>query len=248
MHQIKNESDNINEFFAIQNVDAKYIAARIIRLLVREVNKHKLDYGSLRYIYRRVREKTDLVKPQKPKKLYQLPKREEIEKFFSVIDDPIHKLMFEFLIGTGVREAELCNIDVNKINFQNNTIFITGKGKKDRLILISDSLKAKLQIYLSNRNNRYLFESNRGTKFSTRRIQQLCAHYKFRSNLEDIPLTPHTFRHLYNTRLAEAGVSKETRALLSGHSNQATQDIYTHLSVGGAIAVDILEKLSKLGL
>jgi site-specific recombinase XerD len=113
---------------------------------------------------------------------------------------------------------------------------------------MSDVLKSKIQIYLSNRHNRYLFESNRGTRFSTRRIQQLTSHYKFRANIDGPQLTPHTFRHLYNTRLAEAGVSKETRALLAGHSNSNTQDIYTHLSVGGQIATDILKKLSELGL
>jgi integrase/recombinase XerD len=156
--------------------------------------------------------------------------------------------MFEFLMGTGVREAELCSIEVSKINFQTNTIFITGKGKKDRLILMSDVLKSKIQIYLSNRNNRYLFESNRSTKYSTRRIQQLCAHFRFRADLNSVQLTPHTFRHIYNTRLAESGVSKETRALLAGHSNSNTQDIYTHLSVGGLMATDILKKLSELGL
>jgi site-specific recombinase XerD len=44
---------------------------------------------------------------------------------------------------------------------------------------------------------------------------------------------PHTFRHKYFTLLAEQNISKETRMLIAGHTNEKTQDIYTHLSIGG---------------
>jgi len=163
-----------------------------------------------------------------------------------VIDDPTHYLLFEVLAGTGMREAELCGLQVSKIDFSKNTAHITGKGNKDRLILFSDRLKIKIQLYLSNRNLRYLFESNRGTKYSTRRIQQLCAHYKFRSGIQR-NLTPHVFRHLLATRLSECGVNIESRKILFGHSSNRSQEIYTHLGING-MTQEILGKLEQLGL
>lgn len=246
MSNSNDESQNFRGDFDARFVPTNKIIGRIIRVLIREVNKHKLDHGSLRYIYRQVRERCELTVQRKPKKLYQLPTQTDVEKFFSVIEDPVHQLLFEVLLGTGLREAELCNLRVEKINFQNNTVFITGKGNKDRMILISDRLKEKIKLYLSNRNNRYLFESIRGTKFSTRRIQQICAEYKELTGI-DKSLSPHTFRHIFNTRLAEAGVSKEYRALLSGHSSDRSQEIYTHLGIAG-IAPEILKTLEQLGL
>ena len=49
------------------------------------------------------------------------------------------------------------------------------------------------------------------------------------------------------TRLSESGVSKEHRMMLAGHASEATQDIYTHLGVGG-IKTDILKVLNDLNL
>jgi len=235
-----------DDFFNVNIADAKLIVPRIIRGLIRDVNLHKLDHGTLRYIYRQVIERCELSVPQVPKRLYRLPTQEDLDRFFAVIDDPVHRLIFEVLSGTGLREAELCKLVVSKIDFQKNTALVNGKGNKDRLVILSERLKQKVMLYLANRDNRYLFESNRGTKFSTRRIQQICAHYRCRADLE-VPLTPHTFRHLFNTRLAEAGVSKEYRKLLAGHSSDASQDIYTHLGLAG-ISTEILSTLEKLGL
>ena len=246
MFDTNSNATNLNENFASRNADAKFMVARMIRILTREVNRNKWDHGTLQYIYRRVREKAELVIEKKPKKLYQLPTQKMLDQFFEAIDDPVHTLLFETLLSTGMREAELCKLEVCKIDFNKNTAFITGKGNKDRLILLSERLKEKIRLYLSNRNNRYLFESNRGTRYSTRRIQQICAHYKFRAGIS-AQLTPHTFRHLFNTRLAEAGVSKEYRKLLSGHASDRSQDIYTHLGLAG-IAPEILKKLEELGL
>ncbi|MBK9324749.1 MAG: tyrosine-type recombinase/integrase [Bdellovibrionaceae bacterium] len=64
-------------------------------------------------------------------------------------------------------------------------------------------------------------------------MQQLCEKYRKITEIEK-DLTCHTFRHIWNTKLAEAGVSREGREILAGHSKgSATQDIYTHMGVGG---------------
>lgn len=97
-------------------------------------------------------------------------------------------------------------------------------------------------MYLNQKKRRYLFESNRHTRFSPRRIEQLCRQYKDASSIEKT-LTPHTFRHIWNTRLAEAGVSREHREMLAGHAKGSkSQDIYTHLGLAG-IKKDIVSIL-----
>lgn len=232
--------------FAIQNEDTKYISARLIRMLVLATNRHKLDYGSLRYIHRQVIRRTKLDIPRKPKRLYDLPTSEELEGFFSAISDAQEKLIFLVLENTGIRVAELCSIEVTKIDFQSMTILITGKGNKDRIIQMTSTLADKILLFLSGRNHRYLFETKLGTRYSTRRVEQLCQKFKNEAKIQK-KLSPHSFRHLFFSRLAEIGVSPDIRAMMAGHSDTKTQDIYTHIGLAGSkdLIIEALEKMES---
>jgi integrase len=231
---MKKSQDNVESLldFVDQNSHAKSDIQKCIKYLTREVNKQKLNYGQLRYIFRAVRENCQIEVTKDKKSLYELPQADDLKAFYSQIKNPIHKLIFQFLQSTGLRVSELCKLEIKHINFEQNIILIKdGKGKKDRSVPFGNKLKEKVQLYLEHRNNRYLFESNRNSKYSTRRIEQICEKYLNSSKLE-VGITPHTFRHLYFSFLAEHKVSKEHRMLIAGHSNEKTQEIYTHLTLG----------------
>ncbi len=235
-----------DENFADQNQPAKSPIQMLIKKITKETNRHKLNYQQLKYIFRAVRNNCQIQIPNRSaRKLRELPTRDEIKAFYAVIANPLHKLIFETLEGTGLRVSELCGLMVHRIDFTSNLVFISeGKGKKDRVAIIGNLLLEKIKIYLSNRRNKFLYETNRNTKFSPRRIEQLCSDYKSLAGITK-DLTPHTFRHIWNTRLAEAGVSEERRAILAGHENIETQKIYTHLS-GAAIKDEILPILDGI--
>lgn len=202
---------------------------QLVKLIAREVNRHKLSYEQLRRIFRDVRTRCRIEAPSYKNKLIELPTNADLERFFSTISDPLHKLLFQVLLGTGLRVSELCSLEVARIDFSNNTAFI--KGGKDRVIVFGNHLKESLKLYLSGRNNRYLFESVNRTKFSSRRIQQIAKVYSEKSGVK---INPHLLRHLFATKLAEAGLSEDQRAILCGHSpNSNAQQIYTHLSLAG---------------
>jgi len=151
------------------------------------VNKHKLDYHQLKYVFKAVRAKCEVAVPRTKKSLIELPTNEELESFFKTIKNPIHTLLFETLLNTGLRIAELCALEVRRIDIEKNTVLvIDGKGGKDRTTVFGNRLKEKLQIYLQGKNNRYLFESERNTKFSTRRIQQICEKYTKQSGIAPV--------------------------------------------------------------
>ena len=215
---------------------------------MRTANRHKLDYAQLKYVFREVRRRCSIEVPNPgARRLVELPNAEELARFYRVIENPIHKLIFETLEDTGLRVSELCGLLVARIDFKTNLIFVSqGKGKKDRITVIGNHLKEKLRIYLEGRPNRYLFESVRHTKFTSRRIEQICKLYRNQSSIEK-DLTPHTFRHLWNTSLAMAGLSEERRALLAGHDGEDTQKIYTHLSAGGFKdeVIEILDRVAS---
>lgn len=208
--------ENVHDFVD-QISNTKSHIQRCIKLLIKETNKHKLDYGQLRYIFRRVREECGIEVKENKKSLYELPNREQMDSFYSVIHNPIHKLMFEFLEGTGLRVSELCKLEICRIDFEQNLIFVKeGKGKNDRVVPFGNKLKDKLKIYLSGRKNRYLFESNRNSMFTTIRIEQICEEHYLESRC-NVRVIPHNFRHSYFSFWALNKVSKENRMLIVGH-------------------------------
>lgn len=228
--------------------EAKSHLRSLIKKISREVRHHEISYPQLKYVFRRVRERCKLEAPTPPKRLKELPTEEEIERFFAVIKSPVHSLMFSVLLGTGLRVSEFCNLEVKRIDLGQNTLFVSeGKGKKDRIVVFGNKLKERLALYLDGKQNRYLFQSNRGSKYSTRRIEQICEQYRKAANIEK-EFTPHTARHLWNTAMAMAGVSEERRAILAGHEQgSGIQKTYTHLSAGGFKdeIVAVLDRLKR---
>lgn len=245
MSSESSNNDNVVEF-RTQKIDAKSPLQLLIAHIAREVNRQKLDYEKLKQVFANVRERCDVQVPTKPKRLFELPSDAEISAFFGVIKDPIHRLIFEFLVGTGCRISEACSLEVSRLDLTKNQIFISqGKGKKDRVTIIGNKLAQKLALYLQGSKNRYLFESNRGTRFTTRRIEQICKAYKDAAGITK-KFSPHVLRHVWNTSLAAQGLSEERRAILAGHEQDSgIQKVYTHLSAGG-FRDEVIAMLDKI--
>ncbi|WP_394628156.1 tyrosine-type recombinase/integrase, partial [Escherichia coli] len=53
-----------------------------------------------------------------------------------------------FLLETGVRIRELCDIQVHDINFNDGVVRIDGKGNKERFVPIQRTMKKQLSLYL----------------------------------------------------------------------------------------------------
>jgi len=215
----------------------------LLQSIIKEVNKQKLSYEQLRYLFREVRKACAINPEVKEESLFDLPTHEELQNFYKYTP-PKLKLIFKTLEGTGLRISELLNLEIKDIDFQNNTIFVRkGKGCKDRYTVFGNTLKEKLMLYLLGRKNRYLFESNRHTRYTPRCIQIFCQRFKDQATI-DKKFTVHTLRHVWNTRLAEANILAEHRAILAGHSNLSSQEIYTHVGVAG-IKPKLIEILDK---
>ena len=127
-----NSVTNLSDFVA-KTTDAKSPIQSLIKSISREVNRLKLDYRQLSYVFRIVRDRCGIEAPnQKKRRLRDLPTVDELKQFYDVIDDPIHRLIFEMMENTGQRVAELCNLQVSRIDFDTNLIFVSaGKGDKD---------------------------------------------------------------------------------------------------------------------
>lgn len=206
--------------------------------ITRLSRKRHFTYDQLRYIFKQVRKNLNLKPNGRPKRLPRILTDQELNSFFKVIEDSSlsHKIMLKLLFYTGLRVSELVNIKNSDIDLKNNKIFISqGKGSKDRYVLFPESFCLVLEAYLSNLNgHQYLFESTRGTKYTSRRIQQIVSGYMECAGIEsdyNRRLGPHILRHQFLTYLTRKGLSDAQIQLISGHSTKKSLEVYQHLSL-----------------
>jgi site-specific recombinase XerD len=197
-----------------------------------QVRKRRLSYNQLCYVFKEVRKRTGLKRPKKGRCLPQLLTKADLEAFFGAIDTPEHEVMMRFLLYTAIRVNELVNIRMSHVDLSNCKVYIEqGKGSKDRYILFPHSMRLALSTYMQHhRENAYLFESNRYSKYSPRRIQQLMREYGRKAGLGD-RVHPHLFRHQMLTTLTSNGLSDAQIQLISGHATKKSLEVYQHLGL-----------------
>lgn len=180
--------------------------------------------------------------PKVSKKLPNHLTLDEMNSFFAktieMIDIPLRDLVvIDLLYSTGVRASECISILINDIDFHNNTIRISGKGDKERLVVFGDKTKANILKYIDNEianSSKFLFPSKLKRKKSknnfitSRTIYNIVKKYiKFISNNEK--LGPHSLRHSFATHLLQSGSDLMAIKDLLGHSSLGSTQIYTHL-------------------
>jgi integrase/recombinase XerD len=220
------------EDFVAPNEKAK---SQVVAQIVRIARKERLSYADFVYVCQQARRKLGLRKPTKERKLPQLLPEADLKRFFRVIQkcgNLQHEIMLKLLFFTAVRISELVGIRVEDVDTQQNKIFINqGKGSKDRYILFPKGFGLVLRSHLrANPKNRYLFESQRCTPFTPRRVQQIVQAYRDRAGIAR-HVHPHLFRHQMLTYLTAQGLSDAQIRLISGHESKQSLEVYQHLSL-----------------
>ncbi len=172
--------------------------------------------------------------PKIPKKIPIVLTSKEISQLLDAVDNERDRLIIEFIYSTGVRVSECINMKIKNINFDEFTgNVISGKGNKDRIIIISKKWAEDYKRYLEKRNKRidseYLFINNVGGKLSPDTIQKFLKEYAKKANLNK-NVTPHTLRHSFATSLLEHEVNIRYIQQLLGHANLNTTQIYTKVN------------------
>lgn len=134
------------------------------------------------------------------------------------------------MYGCGLRISEATQLTPAQIDKQRRIVQVIGKGNKERLVPMPDSLLQGLrQAWATHRNPEWVFSTRAlGAPVHSRCLYQVfhCA----RAETQLLQATPHVFRHSYATRLLEKGVQVEVVQILLGHADPRTTQTYLHLT------------------
>ncbi|WP_255259801.1 tyrosine recombinase XerC [Lentibacillus sp. CBA3610] len=245
------QQENISNF---QDVTYRTIRLYLTRLYERKLGRRSVSrkISSLKSFYRfleRNRQVTDnpFIHISLPKAAKPIPGflyTEELEKLFEINDltDPIgqrNQALIETLYATGIRVSECQRMNIEDIDFSIGTMFITGKGNKERYIPFGRFAEVALETYINNGREKLqskstsstnaVFLNARGGPLTARGIRLILNKMVEKAALT-VHVHPHKLRHTFATHMLNEGADLRTVQELLGHDNLSSTQIYTHVT------------------
>jgi len=144
--------------------------------------------------------------------------------------------ILETIYSCGLRISELCGLQAQDINWNEQIVRVRGKGKKERLVPVGAPALAAIRNYWNKLNPPagmdtpvFLAKTHRLKPMYPRLVQLRLKRYLALAGL-DPHLTPHQLRHSYATHLLDAGADLRSVQELLGHAHLVSTQIYTHLT------------------
>lgn len=139
------------------------------------------------------------------------------------------------LATSGIRNTELCNLDVRDVDFEAKTLRIrSGKGEKDGVARISSGCADAIEEYLNVREHQDadpLFLSRTGGRLTRNGVYQLVKRLADRADIEK-NVTVHAFRHYFATSMIENGADVSVVKELMRHEDVSSTMKYLHIGDG----------------
>lgn len=144
------------------------------------------------------------------------------------------RAMLELFYSSGLRLAELVNLDLNDLDFADQTVRVTGKGNKTRILPVGRHALEAIRQWLPERaglaarEESAVFVSRKGGRLAPRSVQaRLDRWAKVKGSRRH--LHPHLLRHSFATHLLESSGDLRAVQELLGHASISTTQVYTHL-------------------
>jgi len=204
-----------------------------------------LKYLSKRGIKSLVPEKVDL--PKSESRQIKFLTREQVERLMSMpsiseVWGLRDKALLEVLFSTGLRVSEIAKLGWEEIDFKTREFGITGKGRRVRVVFLSERAAGWLKRYRNAREDNFkpvwvrfsgkkVDPTTKGEalRLSVRGIQRIVEKYRKKAGLP-IKVTPHILRHSFATTLLSGGADLRSVQEMLGHKSVATTQIYTHVT------------------
>ena len=147
------------------------------------------------------------------------------------------RTILELLYATGMRVTELIDLEVENVNLIMGFVKVFGKGGKERIVPLGDTVIGYFSTYLETVRPQLLkttvtnalFLNLHGKPLSRQGIWKMIKQNGIKANINKT-LTPHTMRHSFATHLLENGADLRAVQEMLGHSDISTTQLYTHVS------------------
>ncbi len=147
------------------------------------------------------------------------------------------RALLEILYASGLRISEIWQLNLENFNLESHEIRVTGKGDKERIVLIGLPAVNTLRSYLerarprllNNRSNNALWLNKTGKRLSIRGMQKQLKHYAQANGIEK-NVHPHVLRHTFATHMLDGGADLRVVQELLGHADLSSTQIYTHVT------------------
>lgn len=207
--------------------------------------------SSLRSFYKYMCNKTNAIETnptlelETPKQKKSLPRHLSLEQSVSLLENVDGTYaerdfcIITLFLNCGLRLSELVGLDLKRINFDERTMIVLGKGNKERLVYLNSNCIESIKAYLAVRpataklpsDARALFLSRLGKRISPKTVQWIIKRQLSEAGLDGMGFSTHKLRHTAATLMYQHG-HVDIRVLkdILGHENLGTTEIYTHLS------------------
>lgn len=148
------------------------------------------------------------------------------------------RTLFELLYSSGIRAGEILGIQLTDLDLENQTVLVTGKGNKQRVVPIGNTATLFLTSYLAavrpaleyNPQQQALFLDDTGQKMPYHTLRRILNHYTENAHLQT-RVTLHTFRRSCTTEMVRAGANLYHIKEMLGHETLDTLKHYTKLTI-----------------
>ena len=182
-----------------------------------------------------------LESPQTGRHLPDVLSTEEIDRMEAAVDlskweGHRNRAIIEVLFSCGLRVSELTGLRLSDIYPTEGYLRILGKGRKERLVPISASALAEMDLWFAVRRQMniqrgeedYVFLNRRGSHLTRTMILIIVKQLALEAGIRKT-VSPHTLRHSFATALLEGGADLRAIQAMLGHESIGTTEIYTHI-------------------
>ena len=171
--------------------------------------------------------------------------------------------MLELFYASGLRLSELTGLDLDDLNLHARMVRVLGKGRKQRLVPLTQTAADAIRAYLKDRelmvrgpgsgvrgsqpvarspkpvarrSEHPLFVNYRGQRLTPRSVHRLVRKYVALCSTR-FGISPHALRHSFATHLLQGGADVRGIQELLGHAQLSTTQRYTHVNAAHLIEV-----------
>jgi site-specific recombinase XerD len=232
----------IREFLTHLKMDRKYSARAVNRKLAC-LKAYFRFLEKERYIGRSPM--TDIKSLKMPKQLPKVLSQHEVDALLQKAGEHTDakrgrdftfkrdRAIMELFYATGMRISELTGLNLEDVDLANRVIRVTGKGNKQRLVILNRTASDALKDYLEARKapiEKALFLNRLHRRISNRAVEYLFKRMLGHTSIQK-QASPHTLRHSFATHLLEGGADLVTIKELLGHESLSTTQVYTNISM-----------------